>query len=148
MTPEPWFLLLAAVLWLAIVAGWVWWVRGRLRRRRRLRSWPRVSAEVRKASAKNESVTVGDQTQRYTVFEGRYEFTDPAGRTQRGEHRSRTVLRKGDLVEVMHDPEDPSSHEPVAGATAVWVALALLVLYTLGVGLFAVLTTALGLGLD
>lgn len=95
-----------------------------------------------------ENVTIQGTTQRYRVFHGHYEFSDPSGRAQRGVHTSREALTTDEQVEVLHDPDDPSLHEPVARAKPVWAPVLALVFYTLCVGLFAGLTLGLGLGLE
>lgn len=147
---DQWFLVLGIALLAVAVGIWVWWIWGRLRRRRRLQTWPRVKAPLVEVWSTSERGTSGTHvhSQSYTLFHGRYEFDDASGQTQTGDYRSvKKKTARGDLVDVMYDPDRPARHEPT-DPKSLGAGLFFVTLFSAGVLLFAVPAILLGLGFE
>lgn len=150
VTSDQWFLVLGIALVAVAVGIWVWWIRGRLQRRRRLQTWPRVKAPLVEVWSTRQRGANGTHvhSQSYTLFHGRYEFDDPTGQTQTGDYRSvKKKTARGDLIDVMYDPARPSRHEPT-DPTSLWAGLFFVTLFSVGVLFLAVPAVMLGLGFE
>lgn len=140
-------LVIGVVLIVAAVGGLGWWIGLRVRRARRVRSWPRVAAEVTEVRRSRESVRTEGVTQDYVVTKVRYEFHDAAGAAHTGAGQAFSEVEQGGSIEVMHHPQDPARHDIVATSPAWTQALlfSFLALVLAGIGVAVLLV---GLGFD
>ncbi|MEU0269919.1 DUF3592 domain-containing protein [Nocardioides sp. NPDC006303] len=106
--------LLIGIAMLVLPAWLAWYL---IRRRRRLASWPRAQATIRhvRKTKHNSSATATTTTE--TSYEARYEYRDAAGVQHIGEVDHLHAPKVGDVIEVMYDPDQPSSSDTVAGGS-------------------------------
>jgi uncharacterized protein DUF3592 len=118
-----------------VPAAWVVW---RIARRRlRLARWPRAQATVRHVwRTKGQSSATGTSTSTTTTH-ARYRF-DVSGLEQVGECTYLDDPKVGDSLEVMYDPANPKSNQPVYGSSLVGrvITLGFVIVFFGGLGVF------------
>lgn len=88
-------------------------------RQRRLTTWTRAEATIRHVWKKKYDSSATGTSSTETSINARYEYRDAAGIQHIGEVEHLAKPKVGDVVEVMYDPDDPSSSETVSGGSVV-----------------------------
>lgn len=119
------------------------WLTIRLvRRQRRLATWPRTQATIHHVWKKRPPSATGT-TSTETSVHARYEYRDSAGIRHIGEVEHLADPKVGDIVEVIYDPEEPSSSDTVYGGSVVGRVINYGATYIVfgGIGIFLVLAS-------
>lgn len=114
-----------------------------VRRWRRLATWPRAQARVRHVWRKKRQSSATATTSTETTVHTRYEYRDAAGTLHIGEVEHLHDPKVGDTVEIMYDPDDPSSSDTVSGGSVLGRIVNYSAIYILcgGIGGFLVLAS-------
>ncbi|GGU23035.1 DUF3592 domain-containing protein [Nocardioides albus] len=134
----------ALVIGLAMLILPAWLTIHLVRRRRRLATWTRTQATIRhtrKTKYDSSASTASGASE--TAIRARYEYRDAAGVPRVGDVEHLHDPKVGDVVEIIYDPDDPSSSETVSGGSVVGRIVNYSAVFILfgGIGTFLILAS-------
>lgn len=106
--------LLIGIAMLVLPAWLAWYL---VRRWRRLATWSRAQATIRHVRKTKHNSSATGTTTTETSYEARYEYRDAAGVQHIGEVDHLHSPKVGDVIEIMYDPDQPSSSDTVSGGS-------------------------------
>lgn len=106
--------LLVGVALLILPACLAWYL---VRRQRRVATWPRAQATIRKAQKKAYRSSFIESSTTETYVHAHYEYRDADGVQHVSEVEHLHDGKVGDIIEIMYDPADPGSSEIVGGGS-------------------------------
>jgi hypothetical protein len=110
----------ALLIGIAMLILPAWLATHLVRRQRRLATWTRTQATIRhtrKTKYDSSATTTSAATE--TAVRTRYGYRDTTGVPHVGEVEHLHDPKVGDVVEIMYDPDDPSSSDTVYGGSVV-----------------------------